>query len=56
MEVAGFAVEAIPVPVKDAVGRVAVLLDLDDHETLADRVETSARDEDALAGARGCAV
>ena len=39
------------VPVKNPVGRVAVLLDLDDHESLADGVKTTTWNEDALAGA-----
>ena len=56
MELAGLAVEAVPVPVKDTVGRVAVLLNLDDDESLADGMEASARDEDALAGLGGGAV
>ena len=49
VEFAWLAVEAGAVPVEDAVGGVAVLLDFDDEVALADGVEASAGDEDAVA-------
>jgi S-DNA-T family DNA segregation ATPase FtsK/SpoIIIE len=53
MEFARHAVEAGAVPIEDAVGGVAVLLHLDDHVALADGVETSAGNEDTVAGFDG---
>jgi len=53
VEISGFAVEAGAVPVKDAVGRVAVLLDLDDHQSLSDGMEPPAGEKEALSGAYG---
>ena len=47
------AVEAGAVPVEDAVGGVAVLLDFDDEVAFADGVKASAGDEDAVAIVRG---
>ena len=49
VECARFSVEARAVPVEDAVGRVAVLLDLHDEAAGADRVAAPARDEHRVA-------
>ena len=53
MEFACFPVEAGTVPIEDAVGGVAVLLDFHDEVALADGVEASARNEDAVTFVRG---
>jgi hypothetical protein len=52
MEVARFAIEAESIPVEDAIGGVAVLLDLVNEEAGADGVEAAGGDEKAIAGAR----
>ena len=52
VEVARFAIEAESVPVEDAIGGVAVLLDLVNEEAGTDGVEASGGDEEAIAGAR----
>ena len=52
MEVARFAIEAESIPVEDAIGGVAVLLDFVDEKAGADGVEASGGDEEAIAGAR----
>lgn len=52
MEVARFAIEAESIPIEDAIGGVAVLLDFVDQEASADGVEASGGDEEAIAGAR----
>ena len=52
MEVARFAIEAESIPVEDAIGGVAVLLDLVNEEACADGVEAAGGDEEAIAGAR----
>ena len=52
VEVARFAIEAESVPVEDAIGGVAVLLDLVDEEASADGVEATGGDKEAIAGAR----
>ncbi len=48
MQFAGHTIETGAVPIEDAVGGVAILLDLDDHIALTDGVEPSAGDEDAV--------
>ena len=53
VEGAGLAVEAGAVPIEDAVGGVAVLLDFHDEVAFADGVEASAGDEDAVTLAGG---
>ena len=50
VEFARLAVEAGAVPVEDAIGGVAVLLDFDNDIARADGMEASAGDEDAVAG------
>jgi len=48
VEFARFAVKSMTVPVKDTVGGVAVLLNLDDHKALPNGMEPAARNENAL--------
>lgn len=50
VELAGFAVEAVAVPIEDAVGGVRVLLDFVDEEAGTDGVEAAGGDEDGVAG------
>lgn len=52
MEVARFAIEAEAIPVEDAIGGVAVLLNFVDEEAGADGVKASGGDEKAIASAR----
>lgn len=50
MEFARFAVESEAVPIKDAVGRVGVLLDFVNQKSRADRMEAAGGDEDRITG------
>ncbi len=52
MELAWLSVESGSVPVKDAVGRVGILLNFVDEEAGADGVEAAGGDEDGFAGRR----
>ena len=49
VKLAGFSVEANPVPVEGTVGGVAVLLDFDNEVALADGVEASAGNKNTVA-------
>jgi len=56
MQFTRLAIESVAVPVKDPIGGVAVLLNFNNQESLADRMETATRDEDALSGVGGGAM
>jgi hypothetical protein len=51
VKLARFSIEADAVPIEDAVGGVAILLNLDDDISSADCVDAAAGDEDAIPGA-----
>lgn len=53
MELARIAVRIDPSPVADPVGRVAVLLNLEDQVPAADRMQRSGGDEISVAGSDG---
>jgi hypothetical protein len=50
MKITRFPVETSAIPIEDAVGGIAVLLHLNDHQPLANSMQSATRNEDALTG------
>ena len=50
MQRARFSIRSLSIPIEDAIGRVAVLLNFDNEIAAADRVDAAARQKHGVAG------